>query len=94
MPGAHGPEDTPQLTSNHGRALGEPTAPTTPNGPAGPRDLLVQKAQLTGASCPAELERQRERQKGNRKKEEKTKEARKRKTTARKEREGQKKETR
>ena len=78
---------TPQLTSNHGGALGVPTAPT------GQKDQLVQKVQLTGASCPAELERQRERQKGNRKKEEKTKEARKRKTTARKEREGQKKET-
>ena len=59
VPAAHGSEDIPQLTSNHGRALGEPTAPTRPNGPAGPRDQLVQMAQLTGASCPAVLERRR-----------------------------------
>ena len=83
VPGAHGSEDTPQLTSNHERGLGEPTAPTRPNGPAGDRDQLVQKAQLTGASCPAVLERQRERQRGHRKDKEKTQEGQKRKTTGR-----------
>ena len=58
---------TPQETSNHGGALGVPTAPTRPNGPAGLKDQLVQRAQLTGASCPAVLERLRERQRGHRK---------------------------
>ncbi len=58
---------TPQLTSNQGGALGVPTAPTRPNGPASLNDQLVQKVQLTGASCPAVLERRRENQKGHRK---------------------------